>query len=381
MNIDEQILALPFDNESMLARLREWVECESPSYDGAAVERMMSLAARDMAALGARIEHIPGRQGFGGCVRARMPHAGDDDTPGILIAGHLDTVHAAGVLERLPWRREGGKCYGPGILDMKGGMFIALEALRQLRDAGIAPRLPVTVLFTSDEEIGSPSTRTLIEREAARHRYVLIPEPARADGGLVVGRYAIARFNLRATGTPSHAGSQLGQGRSAIRVMAEKIIELEGLTCADFTFSVGVINGGKWVNCVPMDCVAEALTMAKTHADLERAIAAARALNFEDANASFKVELSATRPVWETRQGTLDMYELASEQAQQLGFSLSPHVSGGGSDGNFIGALGIPVLDGLGLRGSGMHTLHEHIEESSLVERGRLMAGLIARLG
>jgi glutamate carboxypeptidase len=380
VTLDTQLAALPFDTESMVARLRTWIECESPTYDAASVNRMMDLAAADLAALGATVERIAGRDGMADCLRAQLPHSGDVDAPGVLVMGHLDTVHPIGTLQRLPWRREGGRCYGPGILDMKGGIFIALEALRQMQQAGLATGLPVTVLLTSDEEIGSPSTRELIEAEAARHRYILIPEPARPDGGVVTGRYAIARFDLHATGTPSHAGSRPGDGRSAIRVMAEKLIELEQLSCADFSFSVGVIHGGQWVNCVPMDCTGEALSMAKTQADLDRAIASAQALGFKTDTASFSATVSTTRPIWDTTDATLQLYEVAKDEAGRVGFALPRQISGGGSDGNFTGALGLTTLDGLGLRGAGMHTLNEHIEESSLVERARLLAGLLARL-
>lgn len=375
-----RILELPFDTESMIARLRAWVECESPSYDAAAVNRMTTLVAGELAALGAAIERIPGSQGMGDSLRACVPHPRGAGAPGILVMGHLDTVHPEHTLSRLPWRRENGRCYGPGIFDMKGGVFIALEALRELRRAGIDTALPVTLLLTSDEEIGSPTTRALIEREARRHRYVLIPEPARPNGGVVTGRYAIARFDLRATGTPSHAGSRPSDGRSAIRIMAEKLIELENMSCADYTFSVGVIHGGRWVNCVPKDCTAEALSMARTQADLDRAIECARALGFATDSASFEVSVGATRPVWETTDATLRLYEFARNEAQRIGFELPRQTSGGGSDGNFTGALGLTTLDGLGPRGAGMHTLQEYIEESSLVPRARLIASLLANV-
>jgi glutamate carboxypeptidase len=378
--LEDRLAALPFDTESMVTRLRPWIECESPTYDAASVNRMMDVAQVELAALGAKLERIPGTGGMGDSIRAQLPHTGSADAPGVLVMGHLDTVHPIGTLARLPWRREGGRCYGPGILDMKGGIFIALEALRQMQATGMATGLPVTVLLTSDEEIGSPATRELIEAEAARHRFILIPEPARPDGGVVTGRYAIARFDLHATGTPSHAGSRPGDGRSAIRVMAEKLIELEQLTCADFSFSVGVIHGGQWVNCVPMDCTGEALSMAKTQADLDRAIASAQALNFKTDTASFTAAVSTTRPIWDTTDATLQLYEIARDEAGRVGFALPRQTSGGGSDGNFTGAMGLTTLDGLGLRGAGMHTLNEHIEESSLVERARLLAGLLARL-
>src|SRR5579859_6105395 len=161
---------LPFDSETMLAGLRDWVECESPTWNAAAVDRMLDLAARDLAAMGASIERIEGRQGFGGCVRAKFPHP-QQNAPGILIAGHFDTVHPVGTINKLKWRREGNTCYGPGIFDMKGGNYLSLEAIRQLARAAFTTPLPITVLFTPDEEVGTPSVRDLIEAEAARNKY------------------------------------------------------------------------------------------------------------------------------------------------------------------------------------------------------------------
>ena len=269
--------SLPFDSDAMLEGLRLWIECESPTYDPAAVNRMMDIATRDLIVAGARTERVAGRMGFGACIHATFPHP-SPTVPGILVMGHLDTVHPVGTLSSLPFRREGNRAWGPGILDMKGGNYLALEAIRQLARAGIPTPLPITVLFTSDEEVGSPSTRDLIEAEASRHRYVLVPEPARADGGVVTGRYAIARFNLEATGRSSHAGARPGEGRSAIREMARKLIEIEDMTTDDCTFSVGVIKGGQWVNCVTTTCTGEALSMAKRQEDLDRGVEAMLAL-------------------------------------------------------------------------------------------------------
>jgi glutamate carboxypeptidase len=371
---------LAFDAKAMIEGLRPWVECESPTFDAAAVDRMVDLATSDLAAMGATIERIPGRLGFGGCVRARFPHARAGE-PGILVAGHMDTVHPVGTLAQLPFRLDGDKCYGPGILDMKGGNYMSLEAIRQLARAGAATPLPITVLFTSDEEVGTPSTRTLIEIEAARHKYVLVPEPGRPDGGVVTGRYAIARFNLRAVGRPSHAGSRLAEGRSAIREMARKIIAIDAMTTEDCTFSVGVVHGGQWVNCVASLCTAEALSMAKRQEDLDSGVARMLALSGVQDDVTFTVTRGVTRPVWKPElAGTMEVHAKARAIAQSLGFDL-PHASaGGGSDGNFTGAMGIPTLDGLGVRGSGAHTLTEHIDIGSLVDRGRLMAGLLATL-
>jgi len=372
--------ALPFDAETMLQGLERWVTLESPTFDAGAVNRMMDMAGHDLAIAGARVERIPGRLGLGDCVRARFPHP-EPEAPGILILGHFDTVHPVGTLAALPFRREGERCYGPGIWDMKGGNYLALEAVRVLQRAGMRTRLPVTILFTSDEEIGSPSTRELIESEAMRHRYVLVPEPARDDGGVVSGRYAIARFNLEARGRPSHAGARLGDGRSAIRLMAERLIEIEAMTGDDCTFSVGVIRGGQWVNCVSSVCTAEALSMAKRQADLDRGVARMLAFNGESERGRFHVERGVTRPVWEPDAGTMALYERARELARGLGLELTHHSAGGGSDGNFTGALGIATLDGLGAEGANGHTLEEYIVVESLARRGRLMAGLLATLG
>jgi glutamate carboxypeptidase len=370
--------ALPFDIDAVLAGLRSWVECESPTWNAGAVNQMMNLASRELALMGARLDRIPGRMGFGDCVRATLPHAGTG--PGILVMGHLDTVHPLGTLAVLPWRRDGGLVYGPGILDMKGGNYMALEALRQLQRAGIATRLPVTVLFTSDEEVGSPSTRDLVEAEAARHRYVLIPEPARPDDGVVTGRYAIARFRLQATGRPSHAGARLGEGRSAIREMAKQIVRIEDMTTEDCTFSVGVVHGGQWVNCVSTTCTAEVLSMAKRQQDLDRGVAAMLALRPTGEGVQFAVEQTETRPVWEPNARVMALWERARAVAAGLGYDIPHQSSGGGSDGNFTGAMGIATLDGLGVAGSGAHTLDEHIAEESLARRGKLLAGLLATL-
>ncbi|HJS86209.1 MAG TPA: M20/M25/M40 family metallo-hydrolase [Acetobacteraceae bacterium] len=367
---------LPFDSDSMLDHLHQWVACESPTFDASAVNRMMDMAARDLVIAGARIERIAGRMGFGDCVRASFPHA-TPDQPGIVIMGHFDTVHPVGTF---PFRHDGARAYGPGIFDMKGGNFIALEAIRQLARAGVATKLPVTVLFTSDEEVGSPSTRDLIEAEAARHRYVLVPEPARPNGGVVTGRYAIARFNLEATGRRSHAGLRLAEGRSAIREMARKIIEIEDMTTEDCTFSVGVVHGGQWVNCVSTSCVAEALSMAKRQEDLDRGVERMLSLQPFSNDVQFRVTRGVTRPVWEPDGKTMALYERARSIAQTLGFDIPTQSDGGGSDANFTGAMGIATLDGLGVEGASPHTLDEHILVDSLARRGKLLAGLLATL-
>ncbi len=370
--------ALSFDPEEILAGLRNWVECESPTFDAAAVNRMMDLACRHLALMGARIDRIPGRMGLGDCLRARFAH--ERNGPGVLVLGHLDTVHPVGTLAGFGWHREGDRCFGPGILDMKGGNYLALEAIAALQRAGWQTPLPVTILFTSDEEIGSVSTRDLIEAEAARHKYVLVPEPGRRNGGVVTGRYPVSRFNVTAIGEPSHAGLRLSEGNSAIREMAHQIVAIESMTTEDSTFSVGVVQGGTWVNCVARTCRAEVLNVSKSEAALERASERLLALRPVNPRVCLVIEPIVTRPFWKTSAKDLALYEQASAIARDLGFELPHECSAGGSDGNFTGVMGVPTLDGLGPRGDGPHTLAEHVIVESLAERGRLMAALLATL-
>ena len=349
---DIDLTRLAFDPDAMLRGLERWVLCESPTFDASAVNAMMALAAGDLERAGATLTRIPGTGGFGDCVLAAFPHPRRGE-PGILLMGHLDTVHPIGTLTALPFRREGGRCYGPGILDMKGGNYAALEAVVQLARAGVETPLPVSILLTSDEEVGSPSTRELIVATARRHRYVLVPEPGRPGNGVVTGRYAIARYNLQATGRPSHAGSTLKEGRSAIAIMARRILAIEDMTSEACTFSVGVVHGGQWVNCVSTQCRAEALSMAKRQQDLDGGVTRMLGLaSVSDDGTGFDVTRGVTRPVWEPSEDTMRLFGEARGVAAEMGLDLSHGSAGGGSDGNFTGADGIPTLDGLGCHGA-----------------------------
>ena len=370
------IAKLDFNDEVMLAGLQRWVICESPSYDPCAVNRMQDLAAHDLAVMGASVERITTHHSVGDCIRARFSHSSPDQ-PGLLILGHMDTVHPLGTLEHLPVNRDGNLCFGPGICDMKGGNYLALEAIRQLHRIGAETPLPITVLFTSDEEIGSPHTRDLIEAEATRAKAVLIPEPARKNNGVTSGRYAVARYNISTYGKPSHAGLRLSEGRSAIRKMASHIIDIEAMTSDDCTFSVGVMNSGKWVNCVSSEATAEVLSMSKRQQDLDDGIKKMLAFNDPDGDVMTKVSVGLTRPVWTASETGLKLVDLANRLSSQLGQPFHHESSGGGSDGNFTGAMGVPTLDGLGVAGDKYHTLEEHIEIDSLSMRGKMMAGLL----
>ena len=368
-----------FDAEEIAAGIAEWASVESPSTDAAAVNRMMDLAEATMAAMGAEIERTPGSDGFGDVVKA---HFAWGEGPGLMVLGHLDTVHLVGTLaESLAVRRDGDRLYGPGVQDMKGGMYLAVHVLeRIIREHGRLS-VPVTVLFIPDEEVGSPSTRALIEREARRCKCVLVPEPGK-DDKLVTGRHAFLRYKLHVTGRPAHAGVAKGVGRSAISVMARLITEIEGYSdvARETTYRVGRVEGGTFVNVVPTACSAEVLCVAPTQAAFEEIQSRMAGLVSPDPEVALRVEAGPIRPLFQAHEGTLEIYEVASRVGRALGLELDHGQFGGGSDGNFTGALGIPTLDGLGVIGRGLHTKGEHIDVSALVPRARLLAGLFEEL-
>ena len=371
-----------FDADEILDGIRDWVLTESPTVHIEGVNAMMDKAEQAMERLGAEIERVPGTDGYGDIVIGRVE--GKQSGPGILVLGHLDTVHMVGTLDKeLPFRREGDRIYGPGIYDMKGGMFSAYHALRQVLRAGETPELPVTFMFISDEEVGSPSNRERIEVLAGRHKYVLVPEPAKGETGmLVTGRFAFLRFLLTARGKPSHAGSQLARGRSAIAEMARQIIRIEDMTDTErgITYSVGVVEGGTFVNVVPIECRAQVLAVAPFAEAIEEIRATMMSLVPINPECSFTVEAGPVRPLFEPTAETLALYDRAEAIAREIGFVPGHGQFGGGSDGNFTGALGIPTLDGLGLMGDGAHTHDEHVLYSSLVPRAKLLAGLFRTL-
>lgn len=370
-----------FNTKQILSTLREWVEVESPTFDKDAVNRMMDLCSNFLAEMGGRLERVPGKKNLGDCLRATFNETPENsNSPGILIMGHMDTVHPIGTLRKLPFRIDGDKCFGPGIFDMKSGNLIAIEAVKMLMKEGDFPDLKITILITSDEEIGSPSTRRLIESESLRSKYVLVPEPGLPDGGYVSGRYAIARFNLKTEGVPFHAGINPKAGKSAIKEMAKKIIEIEDLSNDDRTFSAGVINGGQWVNCVSSECIGEVICMAKEQKNLDEGSSTILGLSSNLEGIKFNVERGVVRPVWEPNDGTLNLFEVTKSICKGLGLPFSHGSMGGGSDGNFSGALEVPTIDGLGTLGDGYHTLNEHLYIDSIAKRANVIANIIKQL-
>ncbi len=368
-----------FDSREILEGLREWVEIESPSNDPEAVNRMMSQAESDFRALGASAERIPGRQGFGDCLKVRTPWGGDE--PGILVLGHLDTVHPVGMLDRLPFRIDGDRAYGPGIFDMKAGAYMALHAFREFRRTGRETPLPITFFFNPDEEVSSVTSRPHIEELASRHKYVLVAEPSSDLGKIVVARKGTARFNIAFRGVAAHSGANHRDGHSAVKEMARQILFLESLTDydLDLTVNVGMVSGGTRANIVPEEAKILVDMRVPTKAVADEFIAKVRSLTAHDSSVAITVEGGAMRPPFETTEATRVLGEHVRKLAAEIGFDVSGGKGGGASDGNFTAPL-TATIDGLGAIGEGAHTDHEHIRISAIEPRARLMYRLFETL-
>jgi len=364
----------------MLAELRGWIEIESPTTDPVALNRMVDKVQADAVAAGATTCRIPGREGFGDHLMVSSPWAGNE--PGILVLSHLDTVHAIGTLAGpLPFKVDGDIAYGPGIYDMKGGAFLALSALRHLIATGRKTRLPIRHLFVSEEEVGSPTSREHIEREARRARYVLVTEPAREGGKVVTARKGTARFDIKVTGRSAHSGARHQDGRSAIKELARQILDLEAMTdyATGVTVNVGVISGGTRANVVAEHSYAEVDMRVPNPKIGDQAIARVMAIKPHDPDTVVEITGGLNRPGYEKSPAIESLFQHAKQLAAQIGFELDDLMTGGGSDGNFTAHLA-PTLDGLGVDGKGGHTHHEQLYISSLVPRATLLLRLMETL-
>ncbi len=372
----------PFTAEALLQEIRSWVEIESPTDDAASVNRMADKVAADATAAGGRLARIPGTDGFGDHVLVTSPW-GAEDAPGILVLSHLDTVHPTGTLGGpAPYRAEGDLAYGPGIYDMKGGALLALAALRHLIRTGRTTPLPIRQLFVADEEVGSPTSRALIEQEAGRARFVLVTEPAREGGRVVTARKGVARFDLHVTGRAAHSGTRHGDGRSAIKELARQIVDIEAMSdpATGLTVNVGVMSGGTRANVVAAQARAEIDMRLPDAVTGEAAMARLRAIRPYDPDVMLAVSGGMNRPAFTKSDGIAQLFEHARGLAAELGIDLRDLATGGGSDGNFTAAMGVPTLDGLGVDGQGAHTHQEQLIVSSLVPRATLLLRLFETL-
>src|ERR1700759_3586996 len=369
----------PFDSITILDGIRSWVEIETPTDAPEQVNKLASLVAGLYRDLPASIERIAGRNGCGDNLVARS--AWGQDIPGILILSHLDTVHPLGFIERLPFRIEGDSAFGPGIYDMKGGAYLAYHAFAQLSAAREHPTLGITQLYVSDEEIGSPTSRALIEAEGHKAKYVLVTEPARDGGRIVTGRKGVARFEVFVTGLPAHAGSRPQGGRRAIRGIANLIQALEAMTdiARGVTVNVGVVRGGTKPNVIPEQAYAEVDLRVMTIADAGEFVARILSLKSKTEGVTVKVTGELNRPPYEKGNAGAALYEHARTLAAEIGFDLVDTSTGGGSDGNFT-APHTATLDGLGVDGKGAHTHYEQLYISSLDPRPRLLYRLYQTL-
>ncbi|APH71888.1 M20 family metallopeptidase [Aquibium oceanicum] len=364
--------------DDYVAELRQWVSIETFSRDRDAVERLLRMVAQSCTDAGLAVEWAGG--GDGAC-RTLLARGGPATAgPGILVLAHLDTVHPEGTLESaLPWRIESDRLYGPGIYDMKGSALMALSAWRRLRETGQSPEVPVTFLFSPDEEIGSPSSRSVIESEARNALATLVVEPARDGGKIVTARKGVARFVITATGKPAHSGSNFELGRNAISEIARQIPALDALTDLDagITVNVGTISGGTSPNTIAAHCLIEVDVRVQRLDHVEPTLAAIRSLRPRDPDVVLSIEGDLNRPPFDASEGSRALFRHARNLAAGLGIDLIGISAGGGSDGNFTAAMDVPTLDGLGVDGAGAHTLDEHIILSSVVPRIDLFAELL----
>jgi glutamate carboxypeptidase len=369
----------PFDTKTILDGIRQWVEIETPTEAPEQVNRLATLVADGYRDLPATIERIAGRDGCGDHLLARSSWG--QDAPGVLVLSHLDTVHPLGFISRLPFRIEGDSAFGPGIYDMKGGAYLAYHAFRQLCANGQRAPLGVTQLYVSDEEIGSPTSRALIEAEGAKAKYVMVTEPARDGGKIVTGRKGVGRFEVFIRGVPAHAGSKPEDGRSAIRELANVIATLEAMNDPKrgITVNVGVVKGGTRPNVIAEEAYAEVDLRVPTLADAGDLVAKILNLKSRSEGVSVTVTGGLNRPPYEKGNAGAALFEHAKALAAEIGFDLVDTVTGGGSDGNFTAPL-TATLDGLGVDGKGAHTHYEQLYISSIEPRARLLHRLYQTL-
>jgi glutamate carboxypeptidase len=372
------LLAWCREHERWLLDLIETlVRMESPTDDKAAVDRCGTELGSRLAGIGGHVTRIASaasgdhwRIAFGAGTRQ------------VLLLGHLDTVWPAGHLRVMPLRRDGGRLHGPGVLDMKAG--VGLGALATQAVCALAPpsHTAIVMLWTSDEETGSQTSRALIEAEAARSDAVLVLEPALAGGALKTSRKGCGQYEITAHGVAAHAGVDPGKGVNAIREIAHQVLALDGLRDPDrgILVNVGLVSGGSRPNVVPDRATATVDVRAGSAADADHVDAAIRALRPVSEGARLEVAGGFNRPPMERTAGVAWLFELARAVAAEIHVELAEGGTGGGSDGNFTAALGVPTLDGLGALGDGAHALHEHVEIDALVPRAALIAGLLHRL-
>jgi len=377
-----QLLANARKHESQMVRLLgRFVRAESPSTDKAAVDRFGRLVAAEWRRRGARVR-ILRQRACGNHVRAELFLGHGRPRGQILVLGHLDTVYDVGTLERTPFRIARGRAWGPGTFDMKSGLVIALFAADALRRAGLRPSRRLVFLWTSDEEIGSESSRAIIEREARQSDAVLVLEPADGPrGNLKTARKGVGEVVLVVHGRAAHAGLNPEDGVNAVHELALQVARLMRLNNPrrGITVNANVIEGGTRTNVIAERAQARVDLRVTRKADIPKLERLIRSVRPVLKGARLEVRGGIGRPPMEQRMARA-LFQRAKELARRMGFELRESFVGGGSDGNFTAALGVPTLDGLGGVGAGAHSAHENVVIRALPQRAALLAGLLSTL-
>ena len=363
------------NEKRLLQRLRELVEVESPSEDKAAVDRAGALITGWVEEMGGKVKRHRQKQ-FGDVLELRFGPV-NSKRERVLLLGHTDTVWPMGTLAKMPWREADGKIFGPGVVDMKAGVVMALEALTAVKTLGM--ERPVTLLLNSDEEVGSTVSRAITEKIAQDCSAVFVLEPAQ---GLAykTARKGVGNYWLKVQGVAAHSGVDFERGHSAVLEMARMVQTVAGFTdlSKGLTVNAGVIAGGTRSNVIAAECTAEVDVRIAKASDAVRVERLFRSLKVTDKACTLTVTGGINRPPMERKPGTVALFRLARKLAGEMGFALDEASTGGGSDGNFTAALGVPTLDGMGAVGAGAHAAHEHVVKAHLVERTALLAGMIA---
>jgi glutamate carboxypeptidase len=368
----------------LLDTIESLVRFESPTTDKAAVDRCGAELARRLEAIGGRVSQLPGAE-RGDHLRAEFDPGSPSTRNGdgqILLLGHFDTVWPVGQLARMPLEVSNGRMHGPGVFDMKAGIAIAMLATRALRERAAMLRHRIVMLWTTDEEVGSATSRSIIEDEARRSAAVLVLEPALPGGAVKTARKGCGQYELVVHGVAAHAGIDPTKGASAIHELAHQICRLYELPqhSPGLSLNVGTITGGTRPNVVAEQAAAIVDVRAATSHEMQMFDDVIRRQTARDVRTRVEISGGFDRPPLERSAGVQRLYDQARAVARELGFDLAEGATGGGSDGNFTAALGVPTLDGLGAVGDGAHALHEHVEVATLADRAALVAGLIARI-
>jgi glutamate carboxypeptidase len=364
----------------LLELLQSLVEVESPSDNKASVDCGMALAAAQSESLGGRVKTHRQRD-FGDLLEVRFGPSSRSSKP-ILLLGHLDTVWPLGTLAQMPFKVQKGRVWGPGVLDMKGGVAMALTAIRALKEDGQLLR-PITLLLVSDEEVGSPASRPITEKIARECEAVYVLEPAQGidPGAYKTARKGIGHYRIHVTGVAAHSGVDFEKGHSAIAELAYQIGIIQSFTDLKrgLTVNVGTIRGGSRSNVIAAEAEAEVDVRIARSADAEKIDRRFRCLRVQDRHCVVIVEGGLNRPPMERTRGTVALFRRAATLARTMGFDLEEAATGGGSDGNFTSALGIPTLDGMGAVGEGAHATHESLLLEHLAPRTALLAEMLQK--